>query len=399
MSKKRRFGRVRQLPSGRWQARHLGPDGSDRAAPETFGSKTDAEVWLTLKEAEILNGDWTNPDDGKIPLADYAQTWIAERPGLRPKTVELYSYLLRKHIAPVLGGLAIADIQASKVLRWRKQLIDSGVSAVTVAKAYRLLKAVLNTALDDGVIRRNPCRIKGASEETSPERPVLSVTQVYTLAEAIDPRYRALVLLAAFASLRWGELAALRRSDFDLTNRTIRVERQLTEVAGQGLTFGPPKSAAGRRTVPLLSMIVTDLADHLDQHAQDGDDGLIFTSPEGAPLRHGNFTRRVWLPAVGKAGLSGVHFHDLRHAGNTYTANAGANLRELMERMGHSTNRAAMIYLHSTDPRQRALADAVDKAARDELRQARKWPPPIGKPAQDNGSSGTEVARDHEQGS
>ena len=90
------------------------------------------------------------------------------------------------------------------------------------------------------------------------------------------------------------------------------------------------------------------------------------------PLRHGNFTRRIWLPAVGKAGLTGVHFQDLRHAGNHYAASAGANMRELMERMGHSTSRAAMIYLHSTDPRQRALADAVDEAARDEVRQARK---------------------------
>ena len=94
-----------------------------------------------------------------------------------------------------------------------------------------------------------------------------------------------------------------------------------------------------------------------------------------------------------------MHFHDLRHAGNHYTASAGANLRELMERMGHSTNRAAMIYVHSTDPRQRALADAVDKAARAELRQARKWPPTIGKPAQNDGESGTEVARDREQDS
>jgi len=178
MSKKRRFGRVRQLPSGRWQARYQGPDGVDRAAPETFDSKTDAEVWLTLKEAEILNGDWTNPDDGKVPLTDYAKTRIAERPGLRPKTVELYGYLLRKHIAPVLGHLAIADIQPSKVRRWRKQLLDAGVSAVTTAKAYRLLKAVLNTALDDGVIRRNPCRIKGAGQEDSPERPTLSIGQV-----------------------------------------------------------------------------------------------------------------------------------------------------------------------------------------------------------------------------
>src|SRR5258705_4877621 len=101
---------------------------------------------------------------------------------------------------------------------------------------------------------------------------------------------------------------------------------------------------------------------------------IVYSLPirEGAPQRLGISSRRVWLPAIGKAGLTGVHFHDLRHAGNHYTANAGANLRELMERMGHATSRAAMIYLHSTDPRQRALADAVDKAARDELRQARK---------------------------
>jgi hypothetical protein len=90
MTKERRFGRVRQLTSGRWQARYTGPDGIDRPAPETFATKTDADVWLTLKEAEIRTDDWINPDDGKISLSEYAETWIDERPGLRPKTVELY---------------------------------------------------------------------------------------------------------------------------------------------------------------------------------------------------------------------------------------------------------------------------------------------------------------------
>ncbi len=119
MSKKRRFGRVRHLPSGRWQARYLGPDGVDHSAPETFATKADAEVWLTLQEAEIVKGDWINPDDGKIVLAEYARTWITERPELRPKTVVLYRYLLRKHIAPGLGQVAIADLQPSVVRRWR----------------------------------------------------------------------------------------------------------------------------------------------------------------------------------------------------------------------------------------------------------------------------------------
>ena len=131
--------------------------------------------------------------------------------------------------------------------RWRKGLLDSGVSAVTTAKAYRLLKAIMNTAVDDGLIRRNPCRIKGAGQERSPERPTLTIPQVYALAEAIDQRYRALVLLGTFGSLRWGELAALRRGDIDLTACTVSVDRQLTETIAGKPGFGPPKSEAGRR--------------------------------------------------------------------------------------------------------------------------------------------------------
>jgi integrase len=256
MTRKRRFGRVRQLASGRWQARYPGPDGTDRPAPETFASKTDAEVWLVRKEAEILSGDWINPDDGKVSLAEYAWVWIEERPGLRPKTIELYRYLLRKHLAQVLGSVPIADIQPGHVRRWRKTMTDEGVSTVTLAKAYRLLKAVLNTALDDGVIRRNPCRIKGAGREKSPERPTLTIAQAYALAEAIGQRYRAFVLLAMFSSLRWGELGALRRCDIDLAARTVRVSRQLAEDHGGGFAFGPPKSEAGTRVVTIPEVIV-----------------------------------------------------------------------------------------------------------------------------------------------
>jgi integrase len=138
--------------------------------------------------------------------------------------------------------------------------------------------------------------------------------------------------------------------------------------------------------VPLPALIVPDLTHHMSQYVQDSDSALIFSSPEGTPLRHSNFTRRAWLPATRNSGMPGVHFHDLRHVGNNFTAHAGANLRELMARMGHSTTRAAMIYLHSTDARQRMIADAVDKTARAELRKAKKR-------AKDSGASGTNVAR------
>jgi integrase len=257
------------------------------------------------------------------------------------------------------------------VRSWRKKLLDSGVSTVTTAKAYRLLKAILNTAVDDTIIRRNPCRIKGAGQEASAERPVLTIAEVYALAAAIDPRYRALVLLGTFASLRWAELAALRPSDINLELCTIRVDRQLIEQLGGGSAFGPPKSSAGKRAVPFSDIIRADLREHLERFASGDDEALVFTSPMGTPMRHSNFYRRVWLPAVAKVGRPGVHFHDLRHTGNTLTSSdEGANLRELMDRMGHSSTRAALIYLHSSNERQRMLADAVGKTARTALRKA-----------------------------
>ena len=213
---------------------------------------------------------------------------------------------------------------------------------------------------------------KGASQEKSPERPVLTVAQVYALADAVGGRYRGLVLLAAFSSLRWGELVALRRSDIDVQARTVRVSRQLSERLGGGFAFGPPKSEAGKRTVAIPYVIMPDLAAHIVTYAQPGNDGLVFTSPEGGLLRRSNFIRRAWQPALRAAGLPLIHFHDLRHTGNQLAAGAGANLRELMDRMGHSTTRAAMVYLYGSDKRQQAIADALSEQAENELGRSKK---------------------------
>jgi integrase len=371
MGSKRRFGRVRELPSGRWQARYRGPDGIDRPAPGTFGSNTRAERWLTLQEAEIIHGDWTGPDAGRVAFGAFAAAWIDERPGLRPKTVELYRYLLRRHLGQPFGSMAIADIREAHVRRRRRERLDAGVGAVTVAKSYRLLKAVLATTADDQLIRRNPCRVKGASVEKSPERPVLSSAQVFDLAAAIDPRYKALVLLAVFGSLRWSELAALRCCDVNLGDQSVRVVRQLVELPGGGFGFALPKSDAGRRMIVVPTGIVAVVRQHAGRLSDEDPGTLLFPSPKGKPLRHSNFRRRYWLPALKAAGLPAIHFHDLRHTGNMLAAGTGAGLRELMDRLGHSTTRAALTYLHASDDRQRAIAEALDKITHDQIRRPR----------------------------
>jgi integrase len=192
------------------------------------------------------------------------------------------------------------------------------------AKAYRLLRAIFNTALDDGLIRRNPCRIKGADRENAPERPVLTVAQVYALADAVGLRYRALILLAAFTSLRWAELAALSPTDIDLDARTVRVTRQLYYYEA-GYSFAPPKSRAGVRVVAFPDLIVSDVRKHLEWLPSRA--SLVFASSTGTPLRHSNFRRRIWLPALAAVGLKGVHLHDLRQTSSLPTrARTSGNL-------------------------------------------------------------------------
>jgi integrase len=371
MAGKRRFGRVRRLPSGRWQARYRGPGGIDRPADRTFATKTDAERWLTLTEAEIVRDDWIDPDAGRILFGDYARSWVSERPNLRPKTMQLYDGLVRLHLSPTFGGRMVQDITEPRVRRWRKSLLDAGVGEVTVAKAYRLFKAIMNTAVDDGLIRRNPCRIKGAGQERSPERPVLTIRQVFDLADAIEPRCRALILLAVFGSLRWGELAALRRHHIDLATGTLRVAVSVVELVDGSLVTGPPKSEAGKRIVTLPPFLLPDIAAHLERFTAPGDDSLVFVGPKNGPLRRPNFTR-IWRQASEAAGLTGFHVHDLRHTGNHIAAATGASLRELMGRMGHSTTRAALIYQHRTSERDRLIAAAMSEIVKAELGEADK---------------------------
>jgi integrase len=366
MAGKRRFGRVRQLPSGRWQARYPGPDGKDYTAPHTFPRKRDAEQWLTLKEADLKRGDWLDPAAGAMPFATYAAEWLDDR-DLSPKTVQLYELLLRLHLNPTFGEMSLGDITEETVRKWRAARLKAGPKSdppfgpVTVAKGYRLLRAVLNTAVRDKRIKENPCQIPGADRESSPERPVLGVAEVFRIADAIAPRYRALVLLATFGNLRWGELAGLRRRHLDLDAGTVKVTETVYELGP--LVKGTPKSEASRRKVVLPSLILPDLRKHLDEFAQPGPNGFVFVGVKGGQLRRSNFSK-PWARA-----LEAV---DLRHTGNTYTAESGASLAEMMNRMGHSSTRAAQVYLHARRERDREIASTLDKMAKRELKRSRK---------------------------
>ncbi|MEV4112417.1 site-specific integrase [Nonomuraea sp. NPDC049695] len=416
----RRFGNIRQLPSGRYQIRYPGPDGRMRTGEETYERKGDADRALTLIEGKILSGTWTDPERAKIKLSEYSATWIDQRAGLRPRTVDLYRWLLKKHITPYLGKVQLGKLSTAMIRQWRADLLANGVSVSMAAKAYRLLRAVLMTATeDDHILQRNPCRIRGAGDEKAEERPVLSAGQVFELADKVgrrpignirglkkgegyrirfqrhgemrthpevfptraeaeralwrmidegksdclhDRRYRAFILLATFASLRWGEITALTRGDLDLDAGTVRVRVAFVERSTGELVLGPPKSKAGKRVVGIPQAIIPALREHLKIYVKPESTALLFAGIKGGPMRRSGFNRLAgWAEAVRSIGVPNLHVHDLRHTGNMFAAGSGAGLKDLMTRMGHDNVRAAMIYQHAVRGADQVITEAIDK--------------------------------------
>ncbi|MEU5939034.1 tyrosine-type recombinase/integrase [Micromonospora sp. NPDC047548] len=374
----RRFGSIRKRESGRYQARYPGPDGKIRSAPETFARKAEAERYLSLIEAQMARGEWIDPDRGKIRLQDYAERWITERPNLRPRTVHLYRWTLGKHITPYVGGVPLNRLDTPMVREWRARLLAEGVSLTMAAKAYRLLRAILMTAVkEDELIRVNPCRVVGADQEKPAERPVLAVPQIFALAERMPERFRALILVTTFGCLRWGEVVALQRCDIDMTAGTVRVRQAFVEHRGTGLILGPPKSRAGVRTVALPKSALPVLKQHMANYVGEASEAFVFTGESGRNLWRGNFNKLVkWSEAVAAVAASGLHFHDLRHTGNTLASRApGASLRDIMARMGHDSPRAALIYQHANREADQGIADAIDKAVKAARRKPSKRKP------------------------
>ncbi|MGH9170840.1 MAG: tyrosine-type recombinase/integrase [Acidimicrobiales bacterium] len=353
---------VRNTKTGRrYDVRLRDPSG--RVYTRTFATRKEAETFAAREKADRSRGAWVDPRRGNVTLAEWSQHWLSQRPDLRVRTIELYRGLLDRHILPTLGPAELSKITPSQVRAWHARLQGhEGPGASTAAKAYRLLRAMLRTAVADEVLVRNPCQVERAGVERSPERPVATVAEVTALAGVISPRIRTLVLLSAWCGLRRGELMALQRHDIDRLHGTLHVERSMHQLADGTLVIGPPKTDAGRRTIAIPPHILPDVESHLEQFVGAEADALVFTGEKGGPLRP-HVLQKAWVKAKAVVGLPALHLHDLRHAGNTWAAATGASTKELMARMGHANSAAALRYQHATADRDRAIAEALSELA------------------------------------
>src|SRR4051795_9656869 len=357
MGRRRSFGTVRLLPSGRYQARYPGPDGRMRTAPDTFESRADAGRFLAAVETDMQRGLWSDPKNGDTTLRVYADAWLAERRvrghPLAPRTVDTYRHSLDMWILPFLGDMPLRTLTPAVVRRWHAEVAASTGTTAT-RQAYALLRAILNTAVAHDAIARNPCRIRGAGQARTPERPLIDPADVKRAAAAMPAGLEATVLLALWAHLRIGEVLGIQRGDIDLDAGTLAVQRQVVEIRGHGPMVVEPKMGS-RRVVHLPQPAVDALRRHLDALGPMLPSARLFRRPDGSELRLMHL-EWYWRKARKAAGIEHAHFHDLRHAGLTLSAQVGATLAEVMRRAGHASAAAAIRYQHAADSRDREIA-------------------------------------------
>ena len=344
----------RKTPAGgtsydvRWRPT---PDSPEQR--KAFPTLESAKAYKANVEADQTRGLTFDSRAGKKKFKAYAEEWLEGR-RLGLMTRETYEDTLKRHVYPTFGHLALNRITPELVRKWNRPLAERIPS--TAAKAYRILKAILATAVEDQIIPRNPCAIRGAGQDPTTDRQFVPAEVVFKLAAAADERMQAMILVAGFGGLRYGELRALRLRHYDRLKGTVTVEEAIDKRGRRK----DPKTASSRRVVALPRFVLDALDAHIMQFAGGDPNGPLFPGVEGSVMSDGWF-KKHWTKTRAALGLKGVRFHDLRHTAGTLATQNGATLKEVMNRLGHSTTAAAIRYQRAADDRDHEVADRLDE--------------------------------------
>ncbi len=288
--------------------RYRDPNGRSRR--RTYPRAADARAFAKTVEADVVRGEYLQPDLARSKFDRWAAAWLRTTADLRPKTQVGYESMLRVNVLPHFTGRAVGRIEPVHVRQFLAELTAAGAGPGTVRSARKVLRLVLATAVEGGALRANPCNGMRLARSDPVEMAFLTMEEVVALSAAMRrPEYGLLVRFAALTGLRAGEIGALRIRRLDLLRRRLEVAESVSEVTGHGLVYGPPKTCE-RRGVPIPRTLADELAAHLAGSPHDPE-ALVFTAPGGGPLRHHNFYRRHFKPALAAAGLPDrVRFHD-----------------------------------------------------------------------------------------
>lgn len=344
---------ARRLSSGRWQAGYRDASGVKQSAG-TWARKEDALEAAREEERDVRRDAWVPPELRKVTVAEWSSRWLAgARRTLKPKTVASYESLLRSRILPAFGDWQLRALKPSDVGNWIGTMIDAGLSASRIRQAHVVLRVMLDVAVRDGLLVRNPAVKAKLPRLEHREAPYFEPSVVDALSDSIGEPYGTLVAVLGVCGLRWGEAVALRGRHVDTLRRRLIVEESLAEISGR-LVFGNTKSHA-RRRVPVPASLLARIP------ATAAND-LVFTSPDGKPLRYNNWLARVWHPALEALGLPKVGVHVLRHSAAARIVQAGGSAKTLQTVLGHRSAAFSLTtYAHLFDADLDALADKLDE--------------------------------------
>ena len=330
------------------------------------GGRQRSATFRTLSEARAAKRRYDAGDsraEARVRFADYAADWVQTyrgrtSGGLAPGTLHSYRAAIERHALPMLGHLRLSDIRPADIRRLVASIEQTGLKPSSVRRELAPLKALLNTAVEDGLIAANPAAVVRVArrdrlgEEPEPAR-VLTRQEIALLRAQVAPAWLLPIDLLLHTGLRISELCGLQWRDLELgANARLNVRRQFY----QGV-LRAPKSRAGRRTIPLSPHMAERLLTHRRLTAHGGDHAPVFASSAGTPLSPNNLRSRILRPAVRRAGLERVGFHTLRHTCASLLVAEGRNIKQVQTWLGHhDASFTLSTYVHLLDE---GVGDAV----------------------------------------
>jgi len=330
-----------------------------REYSRTFRTLREAKAFDAAQRTAHNRGDWIDPTGARTLFSDWAWTWPDNDQAKSPGARSTDASIIRSALVPVfgertLGSIRPLDVQ-SLVAAWCRE-----VKPRTVRRRYATLAAIFRAAVDSDLIARSPCRSVHLPAPEPATGQIVSTEEFARLVEQLPSQYRPMVYLGALLGLRLGEVAGLRVGRIDFDRQTLTVAESVGEASGRLFGKGP-KSAAGRRTLPLPRILADVLAQHIAaRELADPSAAYLFTAPNGGPLRPPHFRSRVWRPACARAGLAGLGFHDLRRSSATVMVASGVSVRDAQQILGHTDPRLTLsIYAQATETGMRIATEST----------------------------------------
>jgi integrase len=365
---------ARKGPQGtKFKACYRDPSGAERSAG-TYLSRRVAERAGQREEQRVREGRWHDSSLGAITFRDYVEkTWLPSK-HIELTTRAAYQSNLDKHFFPFFGDRPMGRILPSNVQEWVTMATAQGLAPRSVRKYHVMLHSIFRRAVRDQLILTNPCEHTELPKVVLRRSRTLTPEEFDQLIRAIPEQHRLMVETAMETGMRWGELIALRPRHIDFLRRQLTVEETIIEVSKRHsptsarMIVKPYPKDNEARTFGVREQWLDAIAEHISSRSL-GRDELLFGTEAGTPISRNTFRTRIWLPAVKASGLDfNVRMHDLRHAHASWLLAGGADLKGVMERMGHAQIQTTQKYLHTLPETDRKNIDAFSRIADRRLR-------------------------------